>query len=278
MASSIQTLIHRLGIFSARASCGAAIRTLLQWTALVFLLGPADQQAYAQFRDVLVFADQSLEKALIDANNLFLFENGSGVVVTYGTSSALAKQIENGAPADVFIPDNLEAMEYLAERKLIDPDTRENFLGNKLVLVAGADSKTTLTIGPNFPLAQALGQGRLAMPDPASDAAGRYGKAALETLGVWKDIANKVALQQNARATLVSVARGEAPLGLAYQTEAAADKNVRIIAIFPESDPQIIYPITVLASSTNIVAPVFVQYLRSPKGTRFFEKQGFTIY
>src|SRR5205085_2774405 len=152
------------------------------------------------------------------------------------------------------------------------PDTRDNFLGNRLVLVAGAESKRTLSIGQNFPLAQALGQGRLAMPDPASDSAGKYGKAALEALGVWKDVSGKVAVQQNARATLLSVSRGEAPFGIGYQTDAAAEKSVRIVAIFPEDMPQIIYPIGVSERSTNGVTSVYVQYLRSPKGTRFFEK------
>jgi molybdate transport system substrate-binding protein len=269
MASFTQTLIRRVSL-SAFGASGLFVAA--------FLLGPAGWDAHAQFPDVRVFADQSVQKALIDANNLFLFENGSGVVVSYGTSSALAKQIESGSPCDVFIADNPEAMDHLAERKLIMPDTRENFLGNRLVLVAGADSKATLTVGQNFPLAQALGQGQLAMVDPASEAAGKYGKTALETLGVWKDVADKVALQQNARATLAAVARGEVPLGMVYQTDAAADKNVRVIAVFPESTPQIIYPIAILERSTNAVASIYVQHLRSPKGTRFFEKQGFTIF
>jgi molybdate transport system substrate-binding protein len=268
MTSSTQTLIRRvsLSVFGVSVLFVAA-----------FSLGPVGQPAHAQFPDVRVFADQSVEKALIDANNLFLFENGSGVVVTYGTSSALAKQIESGTPADVFIADNLEAMDHLAARKLIMPDTREDFLGNRLVLIAGADSKATLTVGQNFPLAEALGQGRLAIPDPASESAGKYGKTALETLGVWKDVADRVAPQQNVAATLGAVARGEAPLGIVYQTEAAADKNVRIVAIFPEGTPQIVYPIAILEKSTNAVASIYVQYLRSPKGARFFEKRGFII-
>ena len=248
----------------------------VQAAALVFLLAVSGLQAKAQFRDVVVFGDASLKNALEEANNLFRFENGSGIVVSYGASSALAKQIENGKPADVFISADLDAMDYVAERKLIKPDTREKFLGNKLVLIARADSTAALTIGPNFPLAQALGNGRLAMADPASVAAGKYGKAALEKLGVWASVAGKIASAPDARAALLLVSRGEAPLGIVSQTDAAADKNVKIVATFPEgSHPPIIYPIAILANSTNGVAPIYVQYLLSPKAEPFFEKQGF---
>jgi molybdate transport system substrate-binding protein len=233
----------------------------------------------AQFRDVLVFGAASLKNALDEANGLFLFENGSGIKVSYGASSTLAKQIENGAPADVFISADLDWMDYLAERKLIKPETRAKFLGNKLVLVTAADSKVALTIGQNFPLAQALGNGRLAMADPAAAPAGKYGKAALEKLGVWASVANKVAPAQDVRAALLLVSRGEAPLGIVYQTDAAADKNVKIVGTFPESShPPIIYPIAILANSTNGVTPVYVQYLLSPKAEPFFEKQGFVVY
>jgi molybdate transport system substrate-binding protein len=233
----------------------------------------------AQFRDVLVFGAASLKNALDEANGLFLFENGSGIKVSYGASSTLAKQIENGAPADVFISADLDWMDYLAERKLIKPETRAKFLGNKLVLVTGANSNVALTIGQNFPLAQTLGNGRLAMADPAAVPAGKYGKAALEKLGVWASVANKVAPAQDVRAALLLVSRGEAPLGIVYQTDAAADKNVKIVGTFPESShPPIIYPIAILANSTNGVTPVYVQYLLSPKAEPFFEKQGFVVY
>jgi molybdate transport system substrate-binding protein len=233
----------------------------------------------AQFRDVLVFGAASLKNALDEANGLFLFENGSGIKVSYGASSTLAKQIENGAPADVFISADLDWMDYLAERKLIKPETRAKFLGNKLVLVTAANSNVVLTIGQNFPLAQALGNGRLAMADPAAVPAGKYGKAALEKLGVWASVANKVAPAQDVRAALLLVSRGEAPLGIVYQTDAAADKNVKIVGTFPESShPPIIYPIAILANSTNGVTPVYVQYLLSPKAEPFFEKQGFVVY
>ena len=199
--------------------------------------------------------------------------------MSYGASSTLAKQIENGAPADVFISADLDWMDYLAERKLIKPETRAKFLGNKLVLVTAANSNVGLTIGQNFPLAQALGNGRLAMADPTSIPAGKYGKAALEKLGVWASVANKVAPAQDVRAALLLVSRGEAPFGIVYQTDAAADKTVKVVGTFPESShPPIIYPIAILANSTNGVTPVYVQYLLSPKAEPFFEKQGFVVY
>jgi molybdate transport system substrate-binding protein len=234
--------------------------------------------AQAQFPDVVVFGAASLQNALNEANGLFLFENGSGIKVSYGASSALAKQIENAAPADVFISADVDWMDYVEQRKLIKSNTRADLLGNKLVLIARADSNVALTIGPNFPLAQALGNGRLAMAEPSSVPAGKYGKAALEKLGVWGAVTGKVAPAQDVRAALTLVSRGEAPLGIVYQTDAAADKNVKIIATFPEtSHPPIIYPIAILAGSTNGVAPIYVQYLRSPKAAPFFEKQGFVI-
>jgi molybdate transport system substrate-binding protein len=247
--------------------------------AVVILLAASVLPSQAQFHDVLVFAAASLKEALDEANAIFLFENGSGVRVSYGASSALAKQIENGAPADVFISADLDWMDYVAERKLIKPDTRAKFLGNRLVLVANADSKILLTIGPSFPLAQALGNNRLAMADPSAVPAGKYGKAALEKLGVWDSVAGKIAPAQDVRAALVLVSRGEAPLGIVYQTDAASDKNVKVVATFPESShPPIIYPMAILAGSTNGVAPVYVQYLLSPKAEPFFEKRGFTVY
>jgi len=254
-------------------------RPILRAATVAILLAASGLPAQAQFHDVLVFADESVRSALDEANNLFLFENGSGVKVSYGASSALAKQIESGAPADVFISADNDWMDYVAERKLIKPDTREKFLGNKLVLVAPADSKVALTIGPNFPLAQALGNGRLAMADPAAVPAGKYGKAALEKLGVWASVAGKIAPAQDVRAALVLVSRGEAPLGIVYQTDAAADKNVKVLSTFPESThPPIVYPMAILAGSTNIVAPVYLQYLLSPKAESFFEKRGFTVF
>lgn len=232
----------------------------------------------AQTRDVLVFGAASLKNALDDANAQYARQHGRKIVVSYAASSVLARQIESGAPADIFISADLDWMDYLAERKLIKPDTRVNFLGNKLVLIAAKDNAVSLTIGPNFPLLQALGNGRLAMADPASVPAGKYGKAALEKLGVWASIANKVAPAQDVRATLALVSRGEAPLGIVYQTDAAADPAVRVVGVFPEGlHPPIVYPLAVLVSSTGAQVIPYVQYLRSPATAPVFEKQGFVV-
>jgi molybdate transport system substrate-binding protein len=231
---------------------------------------------HAQGRDLLVFAAASLKNALDDADAQYLQDAGHKVAVSYGASSTLAKQIENGAPADVFISADLDWMDYASAHKLIKPETRFNLLGNKLVLIAPADSQIDLIIAPNFPLAQALGSGRLAMADPAAVPAGKYGKAALEALGVWPSVASKVAPAQDVRATLILVSRGEAPLGIVYQTDAAADKGVKIIGAFPESThPPIIYPIAVTTASTNPGAAAYVGFLKSPAAKSAFEKQGF---
>ena len=234
--------------------------------------------AHAQTRDILVFGAASLKNALDEANAQYQRDTGRKVVVSYAASSALAKQIENGAPADIFMSADLDWMDYLAERKLIKPGTRANFLGNKIVLIAAADSKLTLTIAPNFPLAQALGNGRLAMADPASVPAGKYGKAALEALGVWSSVADKIAPAQDVRATLVFVSRGEAPLGIVYQTDAAADKGVKIVGAFPASShPPIIYPLAVTATSTNPDTAAYIAFLKSTAARPAFEKQGFVL-
>src|ERR1700733_11870608 len=168
----------------------------------------------ARADDVVVLAAASLKNALDDAVQDFDKASGDTVRVSYGASSALAKQIENGAPADIFISADLDWMDYVAEHKLIKPETRFNLLGNKLVLIAPADSRINLTIGPNFPLAQALGNDRLAMAEPSAVPAGKYGKAALEALGVWASVANKIAPAENVRPALLFVARGGPPLGI----------------------------------------------------------------
>ncbi len=255
----------------------AAARGLMI-AAVVALTGSWGSAARAQDRDLLVFGAASLKNALDDANAQYQRDAGHRIVVSYGASSALAKQIEGGAPADIFISADLDWMDYVAEHKLIKPETRFNLLGNKLVLVARADSSIKLTIGPNFPLAQALGNDRLAMAEPSAVPAGKYGKAALEALGVWPSVAGKIAPAQDVRATLLLVSRGEAPLGIVYQTDAAADKGVRIVGAFPElSHPPIIYPIAVTMTSTNPGAAAYIAFLKSPAAKPAFEKQGFVV-
>jgi molybdate transport system substrate-binding protein len=246
--------------------------------AVVVLVAAWSGAVHAQDRDLLVFGAASLKNALDDADAQYQRDSGHKVVVSYGASSALAKQIEGGAPADIFISADLDWMDYVGEHKLIKPETRFDLLGNKLVLIAPADSRVNLTIGPSFPLAQALGNDRLAMADPAAVPAGKYGKAALEALGVWASVAGKIAPAQDVRATLLLVSRGEAPLGIVYQTDAVADKGVKIVGVFPEqTHPPIIYPIAVTSASTNPGAAAYVGFLKSPAAKPAFEKQGFVV-
>jgi len=231
----------------------------------------------AQAQNLTVFAAASLKEALDDAVTQFQRSNNQKVVVSYAASSALAKQVENGAPADVFISADLDWMDYLDQRKLVRAGTRVNLLHNRLVLIAPGDSKVQVDIKPGFPLAKLLGDGRLSMADPDSVPAGKYGRVALEKLGVWRAIETRVARADNVRTALNFVARGETPLGIVYQTDALAEKRVRIVSLFPaDSHPAIIYPVAVLAQSKHSAAVTFAIYLKSAGARAIFEKYGFT--
>ena len=228
--------------------------------------------------DLVVFAAASLRNALDDADTRFTAAGHVPVRVSYAASSTLARQIAAGAPADVFISADLDWMDWLAERHLIRTPTRSNLLGNTLVLVAPAASRLALAIRPGFPLAAALGGGRLAVADPAAVPAGRYAKAALENLGVWDVVAGHLAPAENVRAALLLVERGEVPLGIVYRTDAAADAGVRIVATFPAATHKpIIYPIALLSSTANPAAVAYLAFLRSPAARQAFEKQGFAM-
>jgi molybdate transport system substrate-binding protein len=232
--------------------------------------------APASAQHLTVFAAASLKGAL-DAV-VRSYDPSGKVVVSYAASSALAKQIENGAPADVFISADLDWMDYLQTRKLIDPGTRFNLLRNRLVLIAPAGSGVALEIRPGFALARALGDGRLAIADPDAVPAGIYGKAALQSLGVWAAVAGKLAPAANVRAALALVARAEAPLGIVYRTDAIADSNVRIVAEFPESShPPIIYPAAAVAGGKIARARRFLAYLRSSAAQAIFARYGFCM-
>jgi molybdate transport system substrate-binding protein len=228
--------------------------------------------------DVLVFAAASLKNALDDAAGEFQRHTGDGVKISYAASSALAKQIENDAPADLFISADLDWMNYLEQRNLIKTETRANLLGNKLVLIAPANATASVDIKPGFSLLPALGGGRLAMADPDAVPAGKYGKAALQKLGAWDAVAPQIARAEDVRAALRFVARGEAPLGIVYQTDAAAEPGVKIIGYFPaDSYPPIIYPAALTAHSQNPGAKALLDFLRSAAARPYFEKQGFTV-
>ncbi|MBX4869143.1 molybdate ABC transporter substrate-binding protein [Rhizobium bangladeshense] len=249
----------------------AAITTL--W------LGAAALPASAAAAEKLtVFAAASLKNALDPASAAWAKESGKEAVASYAASGALAKQIENAAPADIFISADGDWMDYLAEKKLIKAGTRSDLLGNRIVLVAEKDRAKPVEIKDGFDLAGLLGDGRLAMGEPKSVPAGKYGMAALEKLGVWTSVESKVAGAESVRAALALVSRGEAPYGIVYQTDAAADKGVAIVGTFPaESHPPIIYPIAILAESTNPDASAYLDFLKSEKGAAFFAAQGFIV-
>ncbi|MGH8432034.1 MAG: molybdate ABC transporter substrate-binding protein, partial [Solimonas sp.] len=226
----------------------------------------------------LVFAAASLKTALDAVNAQWTKEMGKKAVISYASSSALAKQIEQGAPADVFISADLDWMDYVAEKKLIKPDTRKTLLGNQLVLVATKDSGVKLELKPGADLAGALAGGKLAVGDVKAVPAGKYAKAALEKLGLWASVEASLAQAENVRAALALVARGEAKLGIVYATDAKAEKQVEVAGVFPEdSHPPIVYPAAVVISSKNPDAEAFVTYLSSPKAQEIFTAQGFTI-
>jgi len=239
---------------------------------------PARPAAQAQGADVVVFAAASLKNALDAINTQWQKETGKKASISYGASSALAKQIEQAAPAQMFISADLDWMDYLAQRNLIKPERRSNLLGNRIVLIAHKDNAQPIDIKPGFDLAKALGGGHLSMANVDSVPAGKYGKAALEKLGVWASVSSKIAQAENVRAALLLVSRGEAPLGIVYQTDAAADPNVKIVGTFPEdSHPPIIYPIALTASANNPDAAAFLDYIKSAKAKPLFEAQGFTV-
>ena len=255
-------------------SCVLLVFVLLALSSTVW-----NSPASAQGQKLIIFAAASLKDALDEVNVAYQHENSQETATSYAASSTLAKQIEAAAPADVFISADLDWMDYLAKRNLIKPETRANLLGNRLVLIAPVNSPLNLAIGPNFSLAQALGNGRLAIADPNGVPAGRYGKAALESLGVWSTIADRLAPAENVRAALALVARGETPLGIVYQTDAASDKDVKIVGIFPQdTHPPIIYPIALVVSSTNPAALGYLAYLKSRAARPTFEKHGFTVF
>src|SRR5262245_4166058 len=258
---------------------GAACLTKLCLIVLAPLFGPLVLSARAESRDIVVFGSIALQEALEEANDSFLRDNGTRVVTTIGPSTALAKQIEGGMPGDLFFAGDVASMDYLAERNLIKPGTRKDLLRNRLVLIAPANSRLALTVGPNFPLADAIGSGQLAIADPVSTPAGKYTQASLEYLGVWPSVRSKIAIPGGSRAVLAKVAQGEFPLGIIWQTDAAGEQGIRVVAVLPEeSHPQIVYPVAILANSTHATVSSYLQYLLSPKAAPFFQKRGFTVF
>lgn len=254
---------------------------MLKRTGLVVVLlstmlaAPATR---AQDVTLTIFAAASMKNAVDNINAAFTKATGIKTSSSYAASSALAKQIESGAPADLFASADLDWMDYVAQRNLIKPDTRTNLLGNRLVLIAPKDSKLgNGTIGPGFDLAELAGDGRVATGDVRAVPAGKYAKAALEKLGAWAAAERKFAMADNVRAALVLVGRGEAALGIVYETDAKVEPNVKIIGHFPaDSHPAIVYPVALTATAKPQAAR-YLNFLRSTTAKSVFETYGFTF-
>jgi molybdate transport system substrate-binding protein len=225
----------------------------------------------------MVLAAASLQESLTAVAKAWTSRGHTQPVLSFGASSALARQVEAGAPADLFISADEEWMDYVQKKGLVAPGSRASFLGNRLVLIAPKGSRVNLPIRRGFPLAGILGSDRLAIADPAAVPAGRYGKAALMTLGVWQSVEPKLAPAENVRAALAFVERGETPLGIVYETDALASKKVRIVGWFPQdSHPPISYTLARLRTSNNAEAEGFRRFLISPSGKALFRRFGFS--
>lgn len=225
-----------------------------------------------------VFAAASLKEALDEAAAAYRKQTGVPVRVSYAASSALARQIEQGAPADVFFSADLEWMDYLQQRNRLDVATRRSLLGNRLVLIAPRASKAQVDLRRPATLLAALGDGRLAVGQTRTVPAGKYAKASLESLSLWNGVRPRLAESESVRAALMLVARGETPLGIVYASDAKAEPGVRVVATFPEdSHPPIVYPVAALRGARAAQATRFVQWLASPAADALFTKRGFTV-
>ena len=253
-------------------------KPILAAFAAAIIVTAVPRPAAPQERSVIVFAAASMKNALDDVDGAFTKQSGIKIVASYEASSALMKQIEQGAPADVFLSADIKWMDYGAQHNLIRNDTRTDLLGNRLVLIAPKDSKIgEVAIAPGFDLAKLAGDGRIATGDVRAVPVGLYAKAALEKLGVWASVEPKMAMAENVRAALVLVARGEAPIGIVYETDANIDPGVKIVAVFPEdSHPPIIYPVALTKDAKPDAAP-YLAFLRSPAAKSIFERYGFSF-
>ncbi len=247
---------------------------LLRWIAAVF--AASIMVTAAQAAPVTVFAAASLKNALDEVGAQYA-KSGGDARFSYAASSAIARQIEQGAPADIYVSADSDWMNYLADRKLIVASSRKDLLTNNLALIAPADSKVALKIGKGMPLAKALGDGRLAVAGPDVPA-GKYAKASLSALGVWDGVSGKLAQAENVRMALQYVARGESPLGIVYDTDAKVEPKVRIVGLFPAgTHPKIVYPVAMVAASKNPDAAKFMAFLSGPQAAAVFRKYGFTV-
>ena len=247
--------------------------------AALLVVALTTPQIRAQEPGVVIFAAASLKNAMDEASASYVKETGKPAPrISYAASNTLVKQIEQGAPADLFISADLEWMDYAGRQNLIRAETRDNLFGNRLVLIAPMESDVTVSMTLGLQLGPILRGGRLAMGNVAAVPAGKYGKSALEKLGAWEAIKSQIAQADSVRAALLYVARGESPLGIVYQTDAAADSSVKVVGVFPEdTHPPIIYPIAVTKTSTHPDAPGFLAHLRGASTRAAFTRQGFAI-
>jgi molybdate transport system substrate-binding protein len=246
--------------------------------ALILVSGLTSPPAFAQEKGLTVFAAASMKNALDDIDAAYTAKSGVKVTASYAASSVLARQIDQGAPADIFVSADTDWMDYATKQKTIKPETRTNLLGNSIVLIAPKDSSIDkVSIAPGFDLAKLAGTGRIATGDVASVPVGKYAKAALEKLGAWEAVAPKFAMAESVRAALTLVARGEAVLGIVYATDAKVEPGVKIVGTFPaDSHPPIIYPVAA-TTSAGAGAAGYLDFLRTPAAKAVFEKYGFTF-
>ena len=245
---------------------------------LVILLMGLASPLGAEQQPLTVFAAASLKTALDQANQAFTARTGIPVRASYAASSALAKQIAQGAPADIYASADVDWMDDLDQRQLVLAGTRVDLLGNRLVVIAAKDSPVSaLALDPPS-FTSALGGRRLALAEVTSVPAGRYAKAALQSLGLWEELRPHLAMAENVRAALRFVSRGEAPLGIVYATDAAADPEVKIVATFPaDSHPPIVYPFAATADGNAERARSYLEFLQGRSARAIFEKQGFAV-
>jgi molybdate transport system substrate-binding protein len=253
-------------------------RLVGHFAALVILCGSALSPALAQDKSLIVFAAASMKNALDDVDAAYTARTGIKIVASYAASPALAKQIEQGAPADIFLSADTDWMDYAIGKKAINEPTRVNLLGNSIVLIAPKDSRIgNVAIAPGFDLAKLAGDGKIATADVKSVPVGKYAKASLEKLGAWTAAAPKFAMTENVRAALALVARGEAVLGIVYSTDAKVEPRVRIVGTFPaDSHPSIIYP-AAATTTAKAEAADYLAFLRSSAAKAIFEKYGFSF-
>jgi molybdate transport system substrate-binding protein len=258
-------LVSRLLV--AALLCGAAASSAF-----------AQDKGQSQDKALTVFAAASMKNALDDIDAAYSAKTGIKVVASYAASSTLARQIEQGAPADVFMSADTDWMDYATRKKTINEATRVDLLGNKIVLIAPTDSTIgTVAIGPGFDLAKLAGDGRIATGDVQAVPVGKYAKAALEKLGAWDAAAAKFAMADSVRAALTLVSRKEAVLGIVYETDAKVDPGVKIVGAFPaESHPAIIYPVAATATAGSDPAG-YLEFLHSPAARSVFERYGFSV-